>query len=76
MKVSTTFLDSPVDVECPDCGYPLEIEVVDVATQVVRRCPCCRKAVQITEPDGSIHGALAAVDSAERKLEKTLKGLF
>lgn len=65
-----------VEVSCPACGFELEIQLLDVRTQVWRWCPCCRARIRLLEPDGSMSVGLARAEDAFRDLGKTMKKLF
>lgn len=64
-----------VEVECPGCGYPFEIQMLDASCQVHRRCPCCRVRIHLVEPDGTVSGGIEDVESAFRDLERALRRL-
>lgn len=62
-----------VEVPCPGCGYHLEVQLLDVRTQVWCWCPCCRTRMRLVEPDGSVSVGLTAADEKMRQLEATMK---
>jgi hypothetical protein len=64
-----------IDVDCPRCGYTFDIQLLDAACQVHRRCPCCRVGIRLVEPDGSVSGGIEDVEAADRDLERAMKGL-
>lgn len=76
MSISAAMADEWIDVDCPACGFSLEIQIMDVLCQVYRRCPCCRSRIHLVEAGGEMHGALASVDSAFDDLERNLNRLF
>lgn len=76
MSLSAAFAQSWIDVDCPACGFSLEIQLVDLLCQVYRRCPCCRCRIHLIEAGGEMHGALASMDSAVRDLERDLSRIF
>ncbi len=65
-----------VDVRCPRCAYLVEVQILDVRTQVYRWCPCCRVLIHLVEPDGSISVSIDAAESAMHSLEETLRKAF
>jgi hypothetical protein len=65
-----------VDVTCPACGFPFEVQLLDARTQVWRWCPCCRVHIRLVEPDGSVSRGLADAEAAMRDLENTMRNLF
>ena len=62
-----------VEVDCPSCGYGLEIQVIDVSCQVYRRCPCCLTLIHLVDAGGSATTERRRVES---RIEKSMKGLF
>lgn len=68
-RFSNEVLRSTVDVPCPECEYPVQIQLVDVVTQVHRRCPCCRVLIKLQDGGASMYGAMEDIDAA-------LDGLF
>jgi hypothetical protein len=62
-----------VEVPCPKCGYGVEIQLLDVRTQVWRWCPCCRARIRIVEPDGTVSGSTKTVDETLQSLADTIK---
>lgn len=76
MSLTESLLREYIDVPCPACNYVFAVQLVDVRTQVYRRCPCCKRLIQLIDQGGSIFGAMESVESAMQELENTLKGLF
>ncbi len=65
-----------VCADCPSCGYGVEVQVLDVRTQVWRWCPCCRVQVRLVEPDGSVSAGIDAAHEAAKELGKTIEEFF
>ncbi len=76
MNIADSLLSEYIEVPCPACNYVFAVQLVDVRTQVYRRCPCCRGLIHLIDHGGSAFGTMQSVDSAVQELEKTLKGLF
>jgi hypothetical protein len=62
-----------IAVPCPACGYQLEIQLLDAATQARRWCACCRARIRLVEPDGTVSGGLTDAEAAFRLLEQSLR---
>jgi hypothetical protein len=75
-KLSDMLLQTLIDVECPNCAYPFEIQVLDARVQAYRRCPCCWQLIRLVDGGGSMYGELEDVDRAMESLDRTLKDLF
>lgn len=62
-----------VDLECPVCGFGLEVLVVDVICQVWRFCPCCRVRIRLMDGSGEVHVAMDEVEAAMGSLLRTFR---
>lgn len=69
-------LKSLIAFPCPQCGYEVEIQLLDARVQAYRFCPCCRERIRLVDSDGSLFGALEAVDLAMKDFTNSLKGMF
>lgn len=67
-SIARSLGDALIEIECPRCGFPFEVELNDALCQVARRCPCCRIRILLREPGGELHGALEEVDAAINRL--------
>lgn len=76
MKPSDQLLQQLIEINCPSCNYPFEIQLIDARTQVYRLCPCCRTRIRLVDADGSMYGELEAVDNTFDDLERTLRRMF
>jgi hypothetical protein len=70
--LSRQFLRAWIDVNCPACGFPMEIQLIDAWAQASRWCPCCRRLIHFVEPDASLSSGLAAADRAVERLRRSL----
>jgi len=66
-------LHSDLEVDCPECQYPIWVTWAEVVVQLTVRCPCCRAAVQLTDAEGSMQNAGRVV---EQEISRILKGLW
>ena len=73
MMLSSGWFGLWIEVDCPTCGYYVEIQVIDVSCQVYRYCPCCRTLIHFVDAGGS---ATTSLRDAESEIEDALKGLF
>lgn len=64
-----------IDVPCPRCGYPVWIQLIEVAVQCSVRCPVCRIRIDLVDERGSVRNVVQDVNLAMAELEKTLRGL-
>jgi hypothetical protein len=71
-----TLLDSDIDVECPNCEYPLWVRLVEVVARCAVVCPVCRCQVWLHDADGSVQNAATDVQNAMDDLMRTLGGMF
>lgn len=68
--LSRTLLREFVHAPCPNCGFLLQVQLVDAHVQAYRRCPCCRLQIRFVEPDGSVSGSMSTVDAAMNQLQR------
>lgn len=74
-NLSDTLLRELIEVECPNCKYPFEIQMLDARVQAYRRCPCCYQLIHLIDHGGSMYGELEDLDHAMEGLNRTLRGL-
>ena len=71
-------LDSTfIILDCPNCGFGTDIQLMSVKLQETVFCPCCKVNIQLVDVDASAHAAdksiHAAVDDLQRELKKLQK---
>lgn len=57
-----------VELDCPRCGYGLEVDLVDARTHVSRFCPVCKTRLDLRDGDGSVYGAEQEIEAALKEL--------
>ena len=62
-------------VNCPKCGYGMDVELRSVELQERVFCSCCKVVVQLVDTDASLHGAQEEIDSAIDDLQRQLNKL-
>jgi Zn finger protein HypA/HybF involved in hydrogenase expression len=65
-----------IDVECPKCKYPFEIQMIDARLEKMMHCPNCKCSIQLKDSDASVHTATRDINNALNELDKTFKKLF
>jgi hypothetical protein len=74
-SLSEQLLFSLIDVPCPRCHYPFEVQLVDVIAQVYRWCPVCRARIKLIDSAGSGAASLSNLDTQMNRLHDILRGL-
>ena len=64
-----------IDVECPRCRYPMDVQMLDVRLQARVFCPNCKVAIQLVDHEGSTEVGLRKVDRALSDLEREWRKL-
>ncbi len=64
-----------IDVGCPRCRYPFEVQVLDVRLQARVFCPNCKVGVRLVDEEASMEVGLRKVDRAMSELERSLRRL-
>lgn len=65
-----------IDIECPKCNYPFEIQMIDARLETTVYCPNCKCSIQLKDSDASVHTSTRDINNAFNELEKTFKNLF
>lgn len=52
-----------VDVQCPGCESPFEVQIAHVACQVYRHCPVCRCLIHLIDSGAGIHRTAEEIDT-------------
>ena len=64
-----------VTLECPNCDYGMDVQLLSIRLETTTFCPCCKATIQLVDTDASLHGAQEDVESAMKDLESELKKL-
>jgi len=72
-SLATQLLHSDLEVDCPECGYPLWIQYAEVVVQAAVLCPCCRVRIWLHDAQGSAQNAGEVI---EQQINQALKDLF
>lgn len=68
------FLDRTfIDVPCPRCGYPVEVQILDIRLQSRVFCPSCKVGIQLIDEGASTDVGLRQIDSALEDLNKMIE---
>jgi hypothetical protein len=62
-----------VEIECPNCKYQDEIQLVDAKTERVIFCHNCKSSIELKDSDASVHSGIDSINRAVREFEKALK---
>ena len=75
-EVDVGVLDSLfINVDCPNCGYGVDVEILLVQLEATIFCPCCKISIHLVDADASLYGAQGEVDLALKSLQRELKKL-
>ena len=64
-----------VNVDCPNCGYGVDVQILSVRLESTIFCPCCKISIQLVDEEASVHGAQEEMDLAFKNLQRELKKL-
>ena len=56
-------------LECPQCSYGMDVELLSVRLEATIFCPCCKIAIQLVDADASVHGSQKEIESAIKGFE-------
>jgi hypothetical protein len=72
-SLTTQLLHGDLDVDCPQCEYPVWVQYAEVVAQAAVLCPCCRTRIWLRDAEGSMQNA---GDVIEKQINQALKDLF
>jgi rubredoxin len=72
VTVRDAFESLLVSVECPRCGYALDVQLIDLRLEARIFCPNCKIEIQLMDESASVHGAGEDIEAAMSRL----KGIF
>ncbi len=64
-----------IDVACPRCRYPFQVQLRDVRLQARVFCPNCKVGVQLVDEEASAEVGLRKIGRAMSDLERSLRRL-
>ena len=64
-----------VDMECPKCGYPDVIQLIDAKTEKTVFCHNCKINIKLTDSDASVHSSVNSINNALNELDNIFKNL-
>ena len=64
-----------VMMECPNCKYGMDVELLSVRMESITFCPCCKVTIQLVDGDVSVHGAQEEIESVMKDLESQFSKL-
>jgi hypothetical protein len=71
--LETQLLHDDLEVDCPECEYPIWVTGAEVVAQAAVTCPCCRARTWVIDADGTFQNAGRVI---EQQINQALKGLW
>ena len=62
-----------IDIECPKCGYPDKIQLIDAKTEKIIFCHNCKINIKLSDNKASVHTGIDSMNNALEKLEEIIK---
>jgi len=62
-----------IDFECPNCGFQIEVQLIDVKTEKTVFCHNCKANILLSDNEASTHTGIENMNKALYELEKTIK---
>jgi len=62
-----------IDIECPKCGYQLEIQLIDAKTEKTIFCHNCKIGIRLQDSEASVHNSIESINHAINELENIFK---
>ena len=57
-------------LDCPNCGYGADVELMSAHLQREIFCPCCKITIKMIDPDASAYAAQKDIDGAIDDLQR------
>ncbi len=67
--------DYCVTVDCPRCGFAMDIQLRAIRLQETVFCSACKASIRLVDQDASTHRAAEELDSALNDLKREFKKL-
>ena len=71
----TLFNNHFVSLECPGCGYAMDVQFLSVRLEETIFCSCCKLSVRLQDGGASAHRAQRDIEEAMNDLERELGNL-
>lgn len=62
-----------IELECPSCGYTIEVLLKQVMTEEAVLCPGCYAEIQLVDEGNSVRRVQSELDEALGSLERQLR---
>jgi len=63
----------PIELECPQCGYHLDLLLKQVMVEEIVLCPGCLCDIQLIDESGSTQRAQREINEALNNLKKQIR---
>ena len=64
-----------VMLDCPECGYGMDVELLSIRLEAMVFCPCCKVTIRLEDADASVDGAQHEIESQLNDLKSQLEKL-
>lgn len=64
-----------IDIQCPQCSYLDEVQLIDVKTEKTIFCHNCKIMIKLTDGDASAHTSIERINIQLNQLDKLLKSI-
>lgn len=75
-SIGHALLDLWVDVSCPACDAPFEVQVAQIACQVYRHCPVCVCLIHLTDSSAGVHRTAEEVNDVLEDFGDQISRMF
>ncbi len=62
-----------ISIECSNCSYADEIQLIDVKTEKVIFCHNCKTSIKLIDSEASVHSGIESINTALSEIENALK---
>ena len=65
--------NSWISFTCTNCGYEVEIQLIDAKSERTVYCHNCKSVIQLKDSEASVHSSMESINNSIKELEKLIK---
>lgn len=62
-----------IDINCPNCNYGFEVQMIDAKLQCTVICNNCKSSIQLIDQTASVHTSINSINQSFKDLENIFK---
>lgn len=62
-----------IDINCPNCNYSFEVQIIDAKLQCTVICNNCKSNIQLVDQTSSVQTSINSINQSFKDLENIFK---